>query len=75
MIQEKIIYELKEVYEIKINSKFLDEVLMEIYHKNDVGFIFIVDEWDCVFRHKRISKNDQEAYLDFLRLLFKEKYI
>ena len=51
----------------------LQEILKEIYAENRVPFVFIIDEWDCVFR---VFKNDNEGqryYLDFLRNLLKEK--
>ena len=36
-------------------------------------FIFLIDEWDSIFRTKRQEKEEQEIFLDFLRLLFKDK--
>lgn len=36
-------------------------------------FIFLIDEWDCIFRIKRHEKKEQELFLDFLRLLFKDR--
>jgi len=47
--------------------------LQDIYIKYEVPFVFIIDEWDCVFR---VNKEDQEAqrkYLDFLRNLLKDQ--
>ena len=41
--------------------------------RENKGFIFIIDEWDCIFR---IAKNDikaQKNYLDFLQDLFKDR--
>lgn len=37
------------------------------------GFIFIIDEWDCIFREAPEDKQAQKAYLDFLRDLFKDR--
>lgn len=37
------------------------------------GFIFIVDEWDCIFRVARENTTAQKDYLDFLRDLFKDR--
>ena len=37
------------------------------------GFIFIVDEWDCIFRLAQDDDAAQRAYLDFLRDLFKDR--
>ena len=51
----------------------IQEMLKEIYAENRVPFVFIIDEWDCVFR---VFKNDTEGqryYLDFLRNFLKEK--
>ena len=48
-------------------------VLGEIYTDKRIAFIFIIDEWDCIFR---IHKNDSDAqtkYLDFLRNLLKDQ--
>ena len=37
------------------------------------GFIFIIDEWDCIFRTDKNDKTSQAAWLDFLRDLFKDR--
>ena len=45
--------------------------LKDIFAQTKQKFIFIIDEWDCIFR---IYKNDgaaQKVYLDFLRDLLK----
>lgn len=36
-------------------------------------FIFLADEWDCIFRIRRDKKEEQEEFLEFLRTLFKDK--
>ena len=36
-------------------------------------FIFLADEWDCIFRIKKGKKEEQEEFLEFLRTLFKDK--
>ena len=46
-------------------------VLKQIYSSRGEGFIFIIDEWDCVFRLAKERKEVQKEYLDFLRGLFK----
>ena len=65
---------LKEYRNMDFPEDFtLQEMLKEIYAENRVPFVFIIDEWDCVFR---VFKNDNEGqryYLDFLRNLLKEK--
>ena len=37
------------------------------------GFIFIIDEWDCIFREAPEDKGAQKTYLDFLRDLLKDR--
>lgn len=36
-------------------------------------FIFLIDEWDSIFRERRGETQEQERFLDFLRTLFKDK--
>lgn len=49
----------------------LPDVLRQIYACTGKGFIFVIDEWDCVFRIAKEKKEIQKEYLDFLRGLFK----
>lgn len=53
----------------KIEEGVVSELVKEF--SNCEGFIFIVDEWDCVFRVAKGHKEAQKNYLDFLRGLFK----
>ena len=44
-----------------------------VYSETKTSFIFLIDEWDCIFR---VHQNDREAqtkYLDYLRNLLKDK--
>lgn len=36
-------------------------------------FIFLIDEWDAIFRFRKGEKQEQEEFLNFLKLLFKDK--
>lgn len=45
--------------------------LDQIFVQTSIGFIFIIDEWDCVFRIAKDRKEIQKEYLNFLRGLFK----
>ncbi len=49
----------------------LPGALKRVYSHTGKGFIFIIDEWDCVFRTARNRQDIQKKYLDFLRGLFK----
>ena len=54
----------------------LPGVLRRIYADTGKGFIFIIDEWDCVFRVAKNRQEIQKKYLDFLRGLFKgQEYV
>lgn len=54
------------------NTAFTEAVHSQIYvDKTGQGFIFIIDEWDCVFRLAKDRSDCQQNYLNFLRGLFK----
>lgn len=68
---------LREIMEEFPDSKDFGEgcrlkfVLEKIFARTGQGFIFIIDEWDCVFRIAREHQEYQKDYLSFLRGLFK----
>lgn len=72
-MQEAVIKELRQEYGHCFETDFygLPSVLKQIYMQTGNGFIFIIDEWDCVFRIAKEQKEIQKNYLDFLRGLFK----
>ncbi len=47
--------------------------LEDIYADTGEQFVFIIDEWDCVFRVKQSNSEEQKIYLDFLRDLLKDQ--
>lgn len=49
----------------------LKDALEQVFYQTGKGFVFIIDEWDCVFRMAQEQKEVQKCYLDFLRGLFK----
>ena len=51
----------------------LVESMKDIYAAYKHPFVFIIDEWDCIFREYKQDKGAQEQYLDFLRDLLKDK--
>lgn len=51
----------------------LNDFLSIIHQKTKSKFIFIIDEWDCVLRDRAKDKKEYERYLDYLRLIFKDK--
>ena len=74
-INLKIISELRKNYSGIIPDEEIDlaNALMEIYSKYGIGFIFIIDEWDYIFREAKDDFKFQKEYLDFLRALLKDR--
>lgn len=74
-LQKRVIAELKKIYQgvLEEDEKFLSLALEEIYNETQEGFIFIIDEWDCVLRDRQYNADDQKKYLDFIRNLLKDK--
>lgn len=77
-LQTEVLKELREVYGeyIPADETRLSSSLATIYSKDkrhNKGFIFIIDEWDCIFREAKDAKDAQRAYLDFLKDLFKDR--
>ncbi len=72
-IQETVIKDLETEYDgCFVRDQYgLPGVLEQIYGQTKKGFIFIIDEWDCVFRIAKERQDIQKTYLDFLRGLFK----
>ncbi|MBR4095750.1 MAG: AAA family ATPase [Oscillospiraceae bacterium] len=50
-----------------------DEMLLEVFRKSGIPFVFIIDEWDCIFRIYKNDTNGQQIYLNYLRTLLKEQ--
>ena len=74
LLTARILNEFKQEYSIT----FFDETnlslsLEDIYASTKNQFIFIIDEWDCIFREYKQDKEAQKQYLDFLRNLLKDK--
>lgn len=51
----------------------LTNVLNKAFIQFKVPFVFIIDEWDCIFRKNKGSTDSQTLYLDFLRNLLKDQ--
>ncbi len=51
----------------------LVSVLDEVFQEKKIPFIFIIDEWDCIFRVHKSDEKSQTKYLNFLRSLLKDQ--
>ncbi|MCD8221943.1 MAG: ATP-binding protein [Clostridiales bacterium] len=45
--------------------------LRKIHEKTKTSFIFVFDEWDCIFHKKYTTKDDKESFISFLASLTK----
>lgn len=77
-IEKVVLEELKIQYPelVSSNSTYLPAVLETIFKSkegNNQGFVFIIDEWDCIFREAKDDIEAQKKYLDFLKDLFKDR--
>ena len=74
-ITEDLLYELGEEYpDIKMPPRVtLEKALATVYSKTGIPFVFIIDEWDCIFRVFKSDKEGQTKYLGFLSDLLKDQ--
>lgn len=77
-IEQSVLAEIKKEHPdyTDLNGYNLPDALATIYDRDvneNRGFIFIIDEWDCIFRVAEHDDNAQKIYLDFLRDLFKDR--
>lgn len=75
LIEKSILWDLLEEYpDIRyFDANNLTRSFQDIYTQTNKSFVFIIDEWDCVFRENKNHKKSQRLYLDFLRHLLKDK--
>ena len=74
-LERRLIHELKREYgDVDcFDWNDLISVLEDIFAEKKTPFVFIIDEWDCIFRRHKEDSDSQTIYLDFLRNLLKNK--
>ncbi|MBP0956185.1 MAG: AAA family ATPase, partial [Oscillospiraceae bacterium] len=74
-LEKAIIRDLKREYaDLDLPDDYTsDEMLLEIYKTTGIPFVFIIDEWDCIFRVYKNESEGQQLYLNYLRTLLKEQ--
>lgn len=74
-LQKRILHEIKREYRDVdcFDWNDLVSVLEEVFDEKKVPFVFIIDEWDCIFREHKNNTEAQTKYLDFLRNLLKDQ--
>ena len=70
-VSDEIIYQNPKVKYKKPEN--LMQVMMDSYLHNDCPFVILIDEWDCLFREYKEDRDGQKVYLDFLRVLLKDR--
>lgn len=80
---EEMLDELKKSILFDILNEFADvnyydktklvRTLKDVFAVKRIPFVFIIDEWDCIFREHKNDKESQTVYLDFLRNLLKNQ--
>jgi len=74
LINKRVLGELREEYGGRLVKRgyTLRETIETLVSKTGTPFIFLIDEWDCIFRILQTDKEAQQEYLEFLRNLFKD---
>lgn len=74
-IEEDVIDEItEEMPGLKMPRRVnLVNVLEKAFSQFKIPFIFIIDEWDCIFRKNKDDSKAQKEYLDFLKVLLKNQ--
>lgn len=74
-IRNSLLKELREAFPgcIDDEEKNLGKALYAVVSKGNEKFVFVIDEWDALFREYKDDKQLQEDYILFLRSLFKNK--
>ncbi len=70
-IKKAIAREFSEAHYISGTEENFFEILLGAVEITGNKLIFIIDEWDAVFREAKENEKLQKAYIDFLRALFK----
>lgn len=74
-LEKEVLRDIKEAYPF-LKEEWMEDLphaLEHVYAEKQTGFIFILDEWDCLFRLHQRDMEAQKSYLDFLRLLLKDR--
>ncbi len=75
MLRKRLLYDIRTQYpDVSLfDENNLTFTMQDIYNQEQVPFVILIDEWDCIFREKKCTENEQKQYLDFLRDWLKDK--
>ncbi|MCC8046665.1 MAG: ATP-binding protein [Clostridiales bacterium] len=49
------------------------DILTEVFEEYQEQFVFVIDEWDCIFHKDFITDGDRRAFIEFLANLLKDQ--
>lgn len=70
-MQEQVVREITETYPMAAGAESLPVALSLVSGATGNKFIFIIDEWDALFREAKEDASLQRDYIQLLRALFK----
>ena len=75
LIEESVMYEIEnEFSDLPMPPmRNLMTRMQSVFAKTKIPFVFVIDEWDCVFRELQEDEEAQKKYLDYLRNLLKDQ--
>ncbi|MCD8200700.1 MAG: AAA family ATPase [Clostridia bacterium] len=73
-LTESLTEELEEVYpDISRGKEPFAGLLDKIYSKTKIRFVFVIDEWDAVFRNRADDVPGQKSYIHFINAILKDQ--
>ena len=73
-LSERLLQDLSQEYPEIVNESIeLSLALDMVQQIRGDKFIFLIDEWDTIFRFQKNKKEEQEEFLGFLKRLFKDR--
>lgn len=70
-VESALVRELREQWPLLPEDASLTESILGSVRASGLKFVFVIDEWDAVFREDKANASAQESYVRLLRLLFK----
>ncbi len=70
-MKQELLHDLNDNFSFTSNEKDILSALLSIANQTKEKFIFIIDEWDAIYREQKDNKKLQEEYMELLRSLFK----
>ncbi|MCD8118029.1 MAG: AAA family ATPase [Lachnospiraceae bacterium] len=74
-MQQALLEEIREAFSGCVDEKetSLGKALYAVVARGNAKFVFVIDEWDALFREFKDDRQLQEDYILFLRGIFKNK--